>query len=125
MDYIYFFAGFSVFGIFVLKPSLLISKGTFKIILAASAMVFVLGLILHFRKPEAGALLAALPTIGYFRICRAIFLKQVGREPIDVVYNWSPGLFKDRVFSITFFLGSLFIVMVTSLGMSRLSEMGW
>ena len=62
-----------------------------------------LGLLVAFASPILHAWL--------FRRLFTAFTKRFGRKPIDVVFNWSPGLFKDRAFAMVFVLGALFLSM--------------
>jgi len=94
---VYIFLGLTVVGIFTFKPDVLVRETTFKIVALLCAVEFLVGIALHFTPQAhsaAGALLAPLPTLGYFRLCLKQFQKFVHREPVDVAYNWSPGLFK-------------------------------
>jgi hypothetical protein len=122
---LYIFLGLLIIGIFTFKPVLLIRQKTFKLIAAISALELAIGVMLHFTPQAAGALLAPLPTLDYFRLCLKIFLNIVHHEPIDVAYNWNPGLFKDRVFSSAFVFGGMFILAVATLGMEKLAKAGW
>ena len=63
--------------------------------------------------------------MGYFQGCLKAFLSLVHREPVDVAYNWSPGLFKDRVFAFAFVSGGLFILALTTFGLQELPKVGW
>lgn len=98
-------------------------------ILEISSAVFVLGLTLHFT-PEAfewaaGALLAPLLTLAYFRLCRKLFLRLVKREPIDTAFNWTPGLVKDRAFAFAYFFGGILIICASMFIMYSLAKGGW
>jgi len=125
----YFYIGFFVFVIFVLKPGLLTEVASFKVVLAISATVFLVGLVLHFTaeasRSPIGALLAPLPTLGFFRLLRRLFLRTVHREPIDTAFNWTPGLVKDRVFAFVFAFGSVLIIAATTVGMEYLAKRSW
>ncbi len=125
----YFAVGYSILAIFGIKPELLIKDSSFKVILATSSAVFLLGLTLHFT-PEAfewgaGALLAPLLTLAYFRLCRRLFLTRVKREPIDTAFNWTPGLVKDRAFAFAYFFGGILIICASMFVMYRLAKAGW
>jgi hypothetical protein len=125
---IYIFLGLFVIGVFTFKPDLLIREKTFKIVLLFCVAEFLLGIVLHFTSQAhsaAGALLAPLPTLGFFRLCLNQFLKLVHREPVDVAYNWSPGLFEDRVFAFIFLFGALCIFGGTTFGVEKLANAGW
>ncbi|HKR59374.1 MAG TPA: hypothetical protein VJS64_06535 [Pyrinomonadaceae bacterium] len=127
-DLIYISLGLLVVGVFTFKPDVLIRKKTFKIVLFLSAAEFLVGVILHFTPQAhsaAGALLAPLPTLGYFRLCLKQFLKLVHREPVDVAYNWSPGLFKDRIFAFTFLGGAFPILFGAIFAGEKLANAGW
>jgi hypothetical protein len=127
-NFIYIFLGLTVVGIFAFKPDLLIREKTFKPIALLCGVEFLVGAVLHFT-PEShsasGALLAPLPTFGYFRLCLKQFLRIVHREPVDVAYNWSPGLFKDRVFAFSFLIGAFLILGVAVFGLEKLAKLGW
>ena len=127
-DVIYFCLGFSVLAVFIFQPGLLIKPTTFKTIAVISVAEFVIGVWLHFTShahSSVGALLAPLPTVGYFRLCLNAFLNRVHREPVDVAYNWTPGLAKDRLFAFAFFFGGVFILVVATVGMEKLAQVGW
>ena len=126
-DLIYLLLGSFVLAVFIFKPDLLIKDYSSKLIAAIASAEFFVGLILHFTEqaPNAGALLAPLPILGYFRLCLRVFVNAVKRNPLDMAYNWNPGLAKDRIFSLTFFLGGMFILMVVTLGLEKLAKAGW
>jgi hypothetical protein len=128
-DIYYFCVGFFVVAIFGLKLELLLSQATFKIVLLIAAAAFLIGLVLHFTgeasHSAAGALLAPLPTLGYFQGLRKLFHKWVHREPIDTAMNWTLGLVKDRTFAFAFLFGSMFIIFVAIVGLERLAKAGW
>src|ERR1043166_63158 len=125
---IYIFLGLTVVGIFTFKPDVLIRETTFKIVALLCATEFLVGIVLHFTSQAhsaSGALLAPLPTLGYFRVCLKQFLRFMHREPVDVAYNWSPGLFKDRVFAFAFLGGAIPILFVAVFGVEKLANAGW
>ena len=125
---IYIFLGLLVIFIFTFKPDVLIREKTFKIVLLFCAAEFLVGIVLHFTPQAhsaAGALLAPLPTLGYFRLCLKQFLRLLHREPVDVAYNWSPGLFEDRVFAFIFLFGAFGIFGAATFGVEKLSNAGW
>jgi hypothetical protein len=125
---IYIVLGLLVIGIFTFKPDLLIREKTFKIVLLFCASEFLLGIVLHFTAQAyfaAGALLAPLPTLGFFRLCLKQFLRLLHREPVDVAYNWSPGLFEDRVFAFIFLFGAFCIFGSATFGVEKLANAGW
>jgi len=125
---IYIFLGLTVIGIFTFKPDLLIGEKTFKIVAVVCAVEFLAGVVLHFT-PEAhsasGGLLAPLPTLGYFRVCLVQFRKLMHREPVDVAYNWSSGLFMDRVFAFVFLGGAIPILFGAMFVLEKLTNAGW
>jgi hypothetical protein len=125
---IYIFLGLLVVGIFTFKPDVLIREKTFKIVVFLSAAEFLVGIVLHFTPQAhsaAGALLAPLPTLAYFRLCLKQFRRLLHREPVDVAYNWSSGLFNDRVFAWVFFGGAVCILAAALFGMEKLANAGW
>ena len=128
-DVYYYCVGFSVFIIFGLNLELLLQEAAFKIMLASAGAAFVTGVVIHFTDEAthsaAGALLAPLPTLGYFWLLRKLFLKWAHREPIDTAMNWTPGLVKDRALAFAFLFGSLFIILVAIVGAERLAQAGW
>ncbi|HEX6190204.1 MAG TPA: hypothetical protein VFZ40_19275 [Pyrinomonadaceae bacterium] len=131
MDYnpYYFAVGYFILAIFVFKPGLLIKDFSYRLILAISFVLFVLGLALHFTPQAlewgAGALLAPLLTLAYFRFCRKLFIRFVRREPVDTAFNWAPELVKDRAFAFAYFFGGILIILATIFVMHRLAEAGW
>ena len=66
-------------------------------------------------------MLAPLPTLVYFRLCRLVFVRVMCREPVNVAYNWESGLFLDRVFALTFVVGALLMLLFAV----DLSKSGW
>ena len=128
-DVYYFCVGLFVFVIFGLKLELLLKKATFRIVLVIAIGAFLVGLVIHFTEEAshsaAGALLAPLPTLGYFQLLRKFFLRWVHREPIDTAMNWTPGLVKDRAFAFTFLFGTMLIIFVAIVGAERLAKVGW
>jgi hypothetical protein len=121
--------GFFVFAIFGLKLELLLREPSFRIVLGIAAAAFLIGFVLHFTEQAShsavGALLAPLPTLGYFQFLRRLFHRWVHREPIDTAMNWTPGLVKDRTFAFAFVFGSMFIILVAIVGAERLAKAGW
>jgi len=125
---IYIVLGLTVIFIFTFKPELLIGERTFKIVAVVCAAEFLAGVVLHFTAEAhsaSGGLLAPLPTLGYFRVCLMWFRKLVHREPVDVAYNWSSGLFLDRVFAFVFLGGAFPIVFAAIFGVEKLANAGW
>jgi hypothetical protein len=65
----------------------------------------------HFDREAIGLAVAlASPALHLllFRVAFRWFVKKVGREPVDVTYNWTPGLAPDRAFAILFLLVCIF-----------------
>jgi hypothetical protein len=111
MDYVYLAIGGFVIYTALMKRELLIQKGSFRIILLISVIMFLAGLVdvaLYLVRGEryfvSGALLCPLITLAQYRLSRRVFLKYVKREPKDAFFNWSGGnLGKDRLFNILYF----------------------
>ena len=126
---LYFGIGLSVIFIDGVRQQLLIRASSYKVILTLSTALFVLGVIVHFTPQRnnwaAGALLAPLLTLLYFRLCLRAFIRWQHREPIDVTFNWKRGLVKDRVFGFAFPFGAIAILAVTILATDRLARAGW
>jgi hypothetical protein len=130
MDIIYIAAGQFVNLIFLFRRELLIEKESFKLILGASIILFVLGVVLHFtgdagRYSTSGALLSPLPSLALYRFFHKLFVKWFKHEPRDTFFNWETGLGEDRIFNIAYgVLSSLFTLFAMS-GMKSLTEAGW
>ena len=54
------------------------------------------------------ALASPLYHTTLFRYFFKVFVKKIGREPVDVAFNFKSGLFYDRVFAMGFFFLSVF-----------------
>jgi hypothetical protein len=129
MDTLLISVGYLVFAIALFKRELLVKEESFRLILGVSALLFVVGVALHistaWRDSACGALLVPLISLGYYRLCRKIFIWLFQREPRDTYLNWSPGMGADRVFNIVYFvLGGLMLLFVTIL-MLELAKSGW
>ena len=107
MNLLPFLAGGLVVAIFIFRRDLLIQPSSFKIILAISSSLFVLGLSLHLLVPEkypgSGAFLAPFLTLALYRFTRLIFKRRFGREPRDTYLDWREGMGADRFFNIIYF----------------------
>ena len=128
MNPIYFFVGAFVLTIAWFRMDLLIRARSFAIILGISISLGVLGITLHIIQRDSylsGALLCPLMTLGLFRTCRRLFMKIVKREPKDTLLDWSPGLGRDQLFNVLYFiLGSLILVFFPVI-VQRLTKAGW
>jgi hypothetical protein len=96
-----------LFSIGIFKRELLIETESFRIILGISVVLFLVGLFLHFTAPGrhfgSGALLCPLLSLGLYRLCRRVFIRQYNREPRDTWFDWSEGMGADRIFNILYF----------------------
>ncbi|HUQ30683.1 MAG TPA: hypothetical protein VM095_01130 [Pyrinomonadaceae bacterium] len=130
MDIIYIAAGLFVSFIFVSRRELLIEKESFKLILGASVILFVVGIVLHFtgdagRYSASGALLGPLPSLAFYRLFRKLFVTWFKHEPRDTFNNWEPGLGEDRIFNIVYGSLSAIITMLAMSSMKSLTDAGW
>ena len=133
MNYIYVVIGMFVIYTFLMKRELLIQKGSFRIILLISVILFLAGLVdlaLYFMGMEryflSGALLCPLITLAQYRLSRRVFLKYVKREPKDTFLVWrGEDLGKDRLFNILYFGLSFTISIFITGGVERLVTIGW
>jgi hypothetical protein len=86
-DLCYIAIGIFVIVIALFKRELLVNKNSLRVILGISVALFGVGLVLPFlpggRGSAAGTLLSPLLSVGLFRVYRRLFLKRVGREPVD------------------------------------------
>jgi hypothetical protein len=123
LNVIYLCLGFIVIFIFALWPEGLIRQASFRIIVAISAVEFAAAIVLHLTKtgPSAALLLAPLPTLVLFRLCRRGFVRIMHREPVNVACNWDSGLFLDRVFAFIFLGGAAAMLLFAN----ELSKAGW
>jgi hypothetical protein len=129
IDYIYVFAGMLTIGIAALKRELLIEKHTFRIILALTIVLFLVGVLLHLRGATAnslaGALLTPLPSLLIFRFGRRIFIRRYERVPADTSFNWAKGLAADRFFNVVYFVSSVSLELLLMGITINLGRAGW
>jgi hypothetical protein len=115
MNYVNIAIGGFVVALGFFSLELLIHRRSFSIIFLVSAILFLLGIInalFYINGFESsfstGLLLCPLITLGYFRLCRRIFLKRFSREPKDTFLIWSTkGLGKDILFNLIYFIPSI------------------
>ena len=126
---VYVLAGLLVPIIAMFRRELLVEQNTSRIILIASAILFVAGLFLHFtdigRESPSGALLAPLFSYGLFKSLRKIFLRRFRREPMDTYLDMRSNLHWDRAFNVVFFTLSAWLVMISMIAMNALAKAGW
>src|SRR5215831_3886873 len=133
MKYVHYVICMFVMYTFIMKRELLVQKRGFRIILSASIILFLAGLVdlaLFFmgggRYFVSGALLCPLITLAQYRLCRRVFLKYVKREPKDTFLIYSgKDLGKDRLFNILYFMLAFSTVGVITGGIERLVRIGW
>jgi len=133
MKYIYFVIGGFVIYTFLLKRELLVQKISFRVILSASIILFLVGLVdlaLFFmdkgRYFVSGALMCPLITLAQYRLCRRVFLKYVKREPKETFLVYSgKDLGKDRIFNILYFAIAFLTIGIIMGGIERLVAIGW
>jgi hypothetical protein len=129
MDTLFIPVGGFVFVIALFKRELLVERESFRLISGVSALLFVAGLALHFsaawRDSDCGALLVPLIALGFYRLCRKIFLRLFEREPRDTYLDWSPGMGADRLFNIVYFVFGWFLWMSVTILMLELAKHGW
>ena len=121
---IYIILGTSIIGIFTMWLEALIQETSFRIIAALCGLEFVAAIVWHLTEhgpSAAAAMLAPLPTLIYFRLCRMVFVRVVRREPINVAHNWTPGLAKDRIFAFVFMAGAVSMLLAAI----QLAQLGW
>jgi hypothetical protein len=109
-DLCYIAIGIFVIVIALFKRELLVNKNSLRVILGISVALFGVGLVLPLlpggRGSAAGTLLSPLLSVGVFRVYRRLFLKRVGREPVDTVFNSDRSLAPDRAFNLLYFMPS-------------------
>lgn len=129
MDTLFIPVGLFVFVIALFKRELLVERESFRLILGVSALLFIAGLALHFsaawRDSSCGALLAPLISLGFYRLCRGIFLRLFKREPRDTYLDWSPGMGADRLFNIVYFVCGWLLLEIVTILMFELAKSGW
>jgi hypothetical protein len=134
MNYVHLAIGAFVIYTALMKRELLIQKKSFNIILLASILLFIVGLIdvtFYFTRGVryfiSGALFCPLITLAQYRLSRRVFLKYVKREPRDTVFIWvgEDDLWKDRLFNVLYFPPAFMIVIIIMGGVERLSTIGW
>ena len=128
-DYVFIFTGGFVIGIFIIKREWLIQQSSFRVILAVSWILFLVGIAFHFAKPSlyssSGALIAPILTLGLFRFSRKVFVERFKHEPRDTFLNSGAGLAADMVFNFTYFVSAIFLLMISSVGIEKLAKAGW
>ena len=133
MNFIYFAIGGFVVFTFIMKRELLTQKGSFRIILLASVLLFLVGLVdvaLYLMGREryfvSGSLFCPLITLAQYRLSRRIFIKYVKREPKDTFYIWSgKDLGKDMLFNVLYFVIASWTLILIIGGIERLVVIGW
>jgi uncharacterized membrane protein len=123
MDYFFFFTGCFVIFIFLFRRELLIEKGSFKIILVISVILFLIGLtvkLTELKDSMSGALLGPLLTLGLFHLCRKFFIKYYNREVKDTAFNFENGLAPDRAFNILYGTLAMFLLVLITAAMEKL-----
>ena len=129
MDPLLISVGLLVFAIALFRRELLVERESFRLILGVSVLLFIAGLALHFnaawRDSACGALLVPLISLGFYRLCRRIFLWRFKREPRDTWFDWSPGMGADRVFNIVFFVCGGWLWMLITILMLEFAKAGW
>jgi hypothetical protein len=113
----------------ILGIEILIKDSTFRFLLAISSVLFVIGVIFHYapagRQSTCGALLAPLPSLGLFRVCRKLFARWTGRDPKDTFLRWDRGLGPDQLFNVIYFILAFLLLVLTTIGMIELRKHGW
>ena len=101
-----------------LHRTLLIEPRYRRVVLALFGSLALAGFLValndSFSRYSLGVMVAfACPLVHAHLLRRlfAFFTKKYGREPVDVAFNFAPGLGKDRLFAIGFVLGSIFLSM--------------
>lgn len=129
MDLLAVFFGLFVVGVALFKRELLVDPQSLQVILWLSVVSFILGIALHFTEFGAdalpGMLLMPLLSLGLYRGGRRIFIRIFNREPRDTFMDWRGGMAADRAFNVLFFVGSIWLGLLTAAGMSELAERGW
>ena len=129
MAIIYIAVGTFVTLIFLIKRELLIEKESFRIILGASILLFIIGAVLHFIDPGpyelSSVLLCPLPSLLLFRLLRKLFVKWFKHEPRDTFNNWEAGLGEDRIFNIVYGTLAFILLILAISSMRALIKVGW
>lgn len=128
MNLIYIFIGALVILISIFKRELLNGRESFRVLLGISTVLFLIGLALHFNSVGTdlsnGALLMPLISLGYYRLCRKIFVMRYKREPTYTL-SYYPGHMADNIFNLVYFglcggLGALVPIVLY-----ELAKRGW
>lgn len=126
MDPFYFAIGGFVIVIAIFRREILIEQPTFGIVLALSAALFIVGLVLSFAEADrhsmSGALLCPLISLGLFRVLRHFFLQRFKHEPVDTFLNWGRGLAADRLFNIVYFVTASWLWMFLPFVINQLAN---
>ena len=104
---------------FLLFRRLLDDKKTWTLLIKISISIALLGIALTIFQIGKNNLYLSLATplfsFSIYRILFNFFLRKFKRPPIDTAYNWTPGLFYDRLFNIIYFFLSTLIPVYTIL----------
>lgn len=129
MDPFYFFIGGFVIALALFKRELLIEKRGLRIILGISIAMFITGVVFHLTDTgtysASGSFISPLISLGLFRLCRKVFLKQFKNEPKDTFLNWQTGMAQDRLFNVVYFVLASLLWMVAPFVMQQLAKAGW
>lgn len=105
---------FSVPALLMLGVIRVLNDGrSWRVLIWAASLLAATGISLFMssRMGAEGAVAAAAPLyqLLLFRLGYTVFVRHCRREPIDVAMVWQTGLALDRVFSISYFLLSVFV----------------
>jgi ABC-type xylose transport system permease subunit len=99
----------------VFKFDWVVSKKAVRPMLTMTTLCFLLGLTYRLAGwkgiPNPNALFTPLATFCLLIVSRTVFIRKIGRYPIDTALNWTPGLAWDRAFSMIVFMGGIFFLM--------------
>lgn len=110
-------------GMFVFYRNILDHRSNDRIIYSITIPLFGMGVILVFVRNGFFDIFFAFPLICFqiYKIALASFVGNKHRAPIDTAYNFSSGLFYDRLFNIGFvtlgWLAPLFLMLFTADGL--------
>ncbi len=128
MYLIYFFIGAIVICISIFKRELLNGAKSSRVLLGISIVLFLVGLALHFNSVGTdvsnGALLMPLISLGYYRLCRKIFVMRYKREP-RYTLRYYPGHMADNIFNLVYFGLCGGLMALVPIAMYELAKRGW
>jgi hypothetical protein len=120
MDIIWLATAGVVLAIAFFERSLLIERGSRKIIFGVSLALFLaaafLAVLMRSKQTLFPSLMNPLVSLGLFLLMHKLFVRWKHREPIDTFFDWKSGLLADRLFNILYFTIGVFLLFLLYIG---------